>query len=83
MKPTITIKLYDTQGDQSAKIETLKISEAWKLLREVEFSAGTIRIDYLDGMYNEANFLDINQAKLLLSVFRDKSLLDYIYQGGF
>jgi hypothetical protein len=83
MKPTITIKLYDTHGDQSAKIETLKISEAWKLLREVEFSAGTIRIDYLDGMYNEANFLDINQAKLLLSVFRDKSLLDYIYQGGF
>lgn len=83
MKPTITLKLYDDTNDQIAKLETQKVKEIWKLLREVDFCTGTIRVDYLDGMYNEANFVDSQQAKLLISVFRDKSLLNYIYQGGF
>lgn len=83
MKPTITIKLFDKSNDQIAKLETQKVTEIWKLLREVDFSTGTIRVDYLDGMYNEANFLDVTQAKLLISIFRDKSLLNYIYEGGF
>lgn len=83
MKPTITIKLFDDTSDQIAKLETQKVTQIWKLLKEVDFNTGTIRVDYLDGMYNEANFLDAQQAKLLISVFRDKSLLDYIYKGGF
>ena len=83
MKPMITIKLFDDSNDEIAKLNTIKVTEIWKLLKEVDFSTGTIRVDYFDKMYNEANFLNASQAKLLLSIFKDKSLLNYIYEGGF
>jgi len=81
MKPSITLKLYNSE-DRIAKLETNKVKDIWQALREIEFTYGTLRVDYDDGMYNEASFSNDREAKLLLSVFREKSLLDYLYSGG-
>ncbi len=83
MKPMISIKLYDNNKDKVAQLDTEKVTKVWELLRETEYTGGSVRVDYSDGMYNEASFKNARQAKLLLSVFRERSLLDYIYNGGF
>jgi hypothetical protein len=82
MKPLITIKLYDNNNDVIAKLTTKTLKDVLQVLSDVEFATGTVRVEYEDGLWNEANFLDRKQARLLLLVFREKSLLDYIYNGG-
>lgn len=82
MKPLLTLKLYDAHNDTVTKLETDKVSDLWRALKEVDFVGGTIRADYTDGMYNEASFKNDREAKLLLTLFREKSLLAYLYTGG-
>ena len=81
MKPLLTVKLYDSNIDVCADICTDKVTEVWKLLKDIDFTGGTIRADYNDGMYNEASFKDARQAKVLTALFREKSLLAYLYNG--
>lgn len=81
MKPNITIKLYNSE-DRIAKLETTKVKDVWQILKDVEFDYGTIRIDYDDGMFNEASFSTDRECKLLMSIFREKSLLEYLYGGN-
>jgi len=81
MKPSITLKLYNTE-DRIAKLETNKVKDVWQILKEVDFTYGTIRVEYQDGMFNEASFSTDRECKLLLSIFREKSLLEYLYGGN-
>ncbi len=78
MKPIITVKLF-RDDDKVAEIETDLVTRIYDLFRTVEFDAGTIRVTYGAWMYNEASFETQAQCKVLATIFREKPLLDYIY----
>lgn len=79
MKPEILIKLYDESGDKIAEQETINSSQVVGFLRGLDFHRGTVRVTYEDNYYNEATFKNQTQCKLLVTLFREKPLLDYIY----
>ena len=79
MKPRLKVKLYDSYGEVCAKGESEVVSDITALLKETEFVRGTVRATYIDGMYNEASFTNATHCKLLITLFREKPLLHYIY----
>lgn len=79
MKPILRIRLFDEDNDKIAELETTVIKEMYKLLTSCEFHSGTIRATYEDDVFNEASFTNQTQCKILASVFREKPLLDFIY----
>lgn len=78
MKPNIKIKLF-RDNDKVAEIETELITKVYKLLSMCEFDTGVVRVTYKEDMYNEASFQNATQCKILVSVFKEKPLLKYIY----
>lgn len=83
MKPIMKVKLFDQNDDKIAEIETEQITKLYDLFKACDFVRGTIRVTYSDDMYNEATFVNQTQCKVLASVFKEKPLLDYIYNREF
>jgi len=83
MKPAILVKLYDMHNDKVAELETLNSSEIVAFLKNTEFVYGVVRVTYEDNYYNEATFKNQTQCKLLVTLFREKPLLEYIYSKEF
>lgn len=81
MKPIIRIRLYDENNDVIAELETDLVGKTYDFLKVCDFKYGVMRATYEPNYYNEATFNKVGQAKVLLSVFREKPLLDFIYQG--
>lgn len=79
MKPRIRIKLFDNYKDKVSELETELVTDVYKLFKSCDFDYGVVRVTYEAGMYNEATFQNQTQCKILISVFKEKPLLKYIY----
>lgn len=81
MKPIIKIRLYSENGDKTDELETQLVKDIYQLLKVCDFSHGTLRATYEKDVFNEATFKSQTECKILLTLFREKPLLRYIYDG--